>query len=158
MADPSLPLPRIGVIGAGTCTSELAHAAYQVGQWIASYPATLVCGGLGGVMENAAKGAFEQGGLTVGILPTSDPGDANPYITIPIPTGMGHARNVLVVLSSQLIIAIGGQAGTLSEIAIALKLGTPIIGYRTWEIVPELKMASTIEELSTLFQQAVKSL
>ena len=91
MTNLSSRFPRIGVIGAGTCTSELYWIAYETGRLIASFKAILICGGLRGVMEGAAKGAFKNGGITVGILPTRDPSNANPYITIPIPTGLGHA-------------------------------------------------------------------
>ena len=138
---------RIGVIGASTCSDELYHTAYAVGRHVARHGAILVCGGLGGVMEGASKGAFENGGLTVGILPGGDPTSANPYVALPIPTGLGHARNILVVQSSQVIVAIGGKQGTLSEIAIALKLGIPVIGHKTWNIDPAIILAGSLPEL-----------
>jgi hypothetical protein len=97
----------------------------------------LVCGGLGGVMEAACKGAKAAGGLTVGILPGSSRQDANPYVDIPIVTDMGEARNVLVVQSAQAVIAVSGEYGTLSEIAHALKLGIPVVGLQTWELTKD---------------------
>lgn len=146
MLDRENRLRRIGVVGAGACAGELYQAAYAVGRHIAQRGAILICGGLGGVMEGAAKGAFEHGGLTVGILPGSDADTANPYVKLPIPTGLGHARNILIVQSSQVVVAIDGQMGTLSEIAIALKLGIPVIGYKSWKIDPKIIQAGSIEE------------
>ena len=150
--------PRIGVVGAAACPSETYQIAYETGRLIAGRGAVLVCGGLSGVMEGASKGAFERGGLTVGILPGSDPSSANPYIRVPIPTGLGHARNILVVQSSQLVIAIDGKMGTLSEIAIALKLGIPVIGYNTWDIDPKIRKAQTIDDISKLMDEELGAL
>lgn len=137
---------QIGVIGAGTCSAKVASVAYDVGRLIAQNQAVLFCGGLGGVMENASQGARDAGGLTVGILPGFDITDANPYIDIAIPTGLSHARNVLVVRSCMAVIAVEGSYGTLSEIAIALKLGKPVIGLNTWDIGQEIIKARTAEE------------
>jgi uncharacterized protein (TIGR00725 family) len=94
----------------------------------------LICGGLTGVMEEAARGAREEGGLTIGVIPGDDPRQANRYIDIPIVTGMGYARNIIIVRSARAVIAIGGSYGTLSEIAYALNLGVPLIGLGTWDI------------------------
>jgi len=149
---------RIGVIGAGQCDPSLYQAAYNTGRIIASHGGILICGGLGGVMEGAAKGAFEQGGITVGFLPTSSAADANPYITLPLPTGLGHARNVLIVQASRLVVAIGGGAGTLSEIGIALKTNVPVIGYQTWKIDQRITMASSPNELTDLLENALEAL
>ncbi len=149
--------PRIGVVGAAACPPELYQVAYEVGCLIAQRGAVLVCGGLGGVMEGASKGAFENGGLTVGILPGGDPSSANPYVKIPIPTGLGHARNILVVQTSQLVIAVDGKMGTLSEIAIALKLGIPVIGYNTWDIDPKIRRAKTVDDISKLLDEELKA-
>ena len=121
-----LPL-RIGVIGSGECSDEIASLARQVGEGIAREAAVLVCGGLGGVMEAAAIGAREAGGITVGILPGDHASSANPGIGIPIPTGMGEARNALVVRASEAVIGIAGGWGTLSESAFCLKMGVPLI-------------------------------
>ena len=136
----------ISLIGDGKVQedSELYKAAEKVGYLIAKKGYVLVCGGLFGVMEAGAKGAKKGGGLTVGILPGYET-FSNPYIDIKIPTGMGQARNVLVISSSDIIVAVGGSYGTLSEIGHALKLGKEVIGYRTWEIegVKNYKTAET---------------
>jgi len=125
-------MKMIGVIGAGTCNQGDYETARQVGRGICEAGATLVCGGLGGIMEGACHGASEAGGQTVGILPGPDKSQANPYVTLPVVTDLGHARNVLVVRSSDILVAIRGGYGTLSEISIALKLGKPIVGLHTW--------------------------
>ncbi len=137
---------QIGVIGSGECSPVTAAIAYAVGKLIAQNNATLVCGGLGGVMESAARGAKEAGGLTVGILPGVDAKESNPYIDIAIVSGMSHARNVLVVRSSSVLIAIAGGYGTLSEIAIALKLGKPVVGLDTWNIDLNIIQASSPQD------------
>ncbi|HRZ87437.1 MAG TPA: TIGR00725 family protein [bacterium] len=125
---------RIGVIGANECSQDVWKIAFDIGVHIARSRAILICGGMGGVMEAAAKGAKSAGGLTVGILPGGDPADANPYIDIPIATGINYARNVLVARTSQALIALGGRYGTLSEIAHALNLGRPVVGIKTWDL------------------------
>lgn len=137
---------RIGIIGAGLCDSEIAEAAYEVGRMIADRQALLYCGGLAGVMEAAAKGAFEAGGITVGILPGSKASDANDYITIPVVTGMNHARNVILVRSCEAIISIGGSHGTLSEIALALKMWKPVVGLNTWKHLDDVYYVNTPRE------------
>ncbi len=124
----------IAVIGENDPTPEIAALAEAVGGEIASGGAVLVCGGLGGVMEAACRGAHRQGGVTIGILPGTRSVDANPYVTYPIPTGLGHARNILVARSAQAVIAIGGKYGTLSEIAFAKIEGVAVIGLHTWEL------------------------
>jgi uncharacterized protein (TIGR00725 family) len=118
---------RIAVCGAGTEVEEACALAEQVGGEIAAAGAVLVCGGLGGVMQAAARGASRRGGLTIGVLPGRDASDANPWIALPLPTGMGEARNVLVVRFADAVIAIGGEWGTLSEIAFARKVGVPVV-------------------------------
>lgn len=118
---------RIAVAGAGICGIELIYMAEEVGRAIARADAVLICGGLGGVMEGAARGAVEEGGLTVGILPGTDARNANPYIRVPLPTGLGEARNVLVARTADVLIAIGGEWGTLSEVAMARKCDIPVI-------------------------------
>ncbi len=124
----------ISVIGAGQCDEKTYALAKEVGGELAHRGATIVCGGLGGVMEAVCKGAKNGGGTTIGILPSANSRDANPYVDIPIITGMGEARNVIVVRSGRAVIAIGGEHGTLSEIAFALKFGIPVIGLGTWDI------------------------
>jgi len=128
---------QIAVIGPADPTREEYEAAQTVGYLIAGNHETVVCGGLFGVMEAACKGAREQGGLTIGIVP--DQGNGNPYLDIIIRSGLGHARNVLVVQSSEAVIAVGGGYGTLSEIAIALKSGRPFFGIKTWELEGMMK-------------------
>jgi hypothetical protein len=127
---------KISVIGGSQVDIEIYNLAYEVGKEIARNGAVLVCGGLSGIMEASCKGAKEEGGLTVGILPTSNENDANKYVDIKIPTGMGYARNVPVILSSHAVIAINGSCGTLSEIGYALTYFKPIIGLKTWEVRP----------------------
>lgn len=124
----------IGVIGPAECEPFVATLAAEVGRRIAEAGHVLVCGGRGGVMEAACRGAKLAGGLTVGILPSATPAHANPHVDIPIATGMGHARNAVIAHSAAVLIAIGAGYGTLSEIAIALKVGTPVIGLGTWDI------------------------
>ncbi|MBA7574109.1 hypothetical protein ES708_15911 [subsurface metagenome] len=126
--------PIIAVIGGGSCSKEEARLAEEVGRELGKRGATLVCGGLGGVMEAACRGASSEGGVTIGILPGDDRQSANPYVRIPIVTGIGYARNVAVVKSSQAVIAVGGNYGTLSEISHALQSGIPVIGLNTWTI------------------------
>jgi uncharacterized protein (TIGR00725 family) len=127
----------IAVIGAGRCSADVASVAEAVGREIAQRGAVLVCGGLGGVMEAACRGAKSVGGLTVGILPGTLREDANAYVDISIVTGMGEARNVLVVQSAQAVIAVHGEYGTLSEIGHALKLGIPVVGIGTWQLLKD---------------------
>ena len=124
----------IGVIGGSSCPPEIDALAQEVGREIARRGHTVICGGLGGVMEGACKGAKSAGGTTVGILPAEDIRDANPYVDIPIATGMGYARNVIIVRTAAAIIAVDGEYGTLSEIAHALGFGVPVIGLKTWTL------------------------
>ena len=124
----------IAVIGGGEVSPQVARLAEEVGREIARHGAVLVCGGLGGVMEAACRGASGEGGLTIGILPGENRQAANPYVRIPIVTGLGHARNVAVVRSAQAVIAIDGSYGTLSEIGHALQGGIPVIGLNTWSL------------------------
>jgi len=124
----------IAVIGGGQCSKEETRLAEEVGRQLAKRGAILVCGGLGGIMEAACKGASLEGGTTIGILPGDRSQTANPYVQIPIVTGLGEARNVIVVKSAQAVIAIGGSYGTLSEISHALQSGIPVIGLNTWSL------------------------
>lgn len=136
----------IGIIGVSQASDEECSAAQEVGVEIAKRDGILVCGGVGGVMEAACRGAKSEHGLTVGIIPGFSRHEANPYIDIPIVTGMSHARNIIVVRTSNAIIAIGGSYGTLSEIAFALKIGIPIIGIKTWDVSSEIKKVSSPKE------------
>jgi len=134
-----LSAPWIGVVGPGTATDEETAAAHEVGRRLAAAGAVLVCGGLGGVMEAACRGAAEGGGLTVGLLPGDDRDVANPWVSVALPTGLGEARNVLLVRAAQAVVAIGGGWGTLSEIALALRTGKAVVGLDTWS--PPLERA-----------------
>lgn len=128
------PLPLIAVIGESTFShSDHPAIAEEVGRRLAEAGYGLICGGLGGVMEAACRGARAAGGLTVGVLPGTDPREANPHVTVPLATGSGQMRNVIIVMSSSAVIAVGGGHGTLAEIAHALRLGRPVIGLYTWE-------------------------
>jgi len=136
--------PRaIGVIGAGDAPPALAAQAEAVGREIATHGATLVCGGRAGVMEAAARGARGAGGHTIGIIPGYEHSGANPYIEFVIATGMGEARNVIVVASADALIALAGEAGTLSEIALAQKLGRPVVALEAWNEIAGLHRATS---------------
>ena len=124
----------IAVIGGGQCSKGEAKLAEEVGRELARRGVILVCGGLGGVMEAACRGASSEGGTTIGILPGDDSQAANPYVQIPIVTGLGYARNLAVVKSAQAVIAVGGSYGTLSEISHALQNDIPVIGLNTWSL------------------------
>jgi uncharacterized protein (TIGR00725 family) len=126
--------PYVAVVGAGEASADELAAAEEVGRLLAAREAVLVCGGLGGVMEAACRGAKEGGGSTVGILPGRDRAAANRYVDVAIATGLGEARNALVVRAADVLIAVGGGYGTLSEIALALKGGTPVVGIGSWEL------------------------
>jgi len=134
---------QIGVIGPGNCTPDEYEAAETVGRKIAEGKGIVCCGGLGGVMEAACKGARSKDGLTVGIVP--DTGDGNAYLDVVIRTGLGHARNVVVVQTADAVVAVGGAYGTLSELAIALKSGRAVFGYRS-HAIPGVVACGTPEE------------
>jgi len=124
----------VAVIGSAACTPDEAAAAEAVGRLLGEAGAVLVCGGRGGVMVAACRGAKSAGGLTIGILPGMDASEANPWVDVPIATGLGEARNVIVVRSAEAVIAVGGAYGTLSEIAFALQWGKRVVGLGTWEL------------------------
>jgi uncharacterized protein (TIGR00725 family) len=124
----------ISVIGGGRCGADELMLAEQVGRLVAEEGATLVCGGLGGVMEAAARGAKAAGGTTIGILPGHDRSAANPYLDYVLTTGIGHARNLAVVSSGDAVIAVGGGFGTLSEIGLAAKVGRPVVILGGWKV------------------------
>jgi uncharacterized protein (TIGR00725 family) len=131
-----VPPPRawIAVVGPGSASVERLEAAEEVGAAIAEAGAGLVCGGLGGVMEAACRGARSRGGMTLGLLPGMDRDAANGWVVVAVPTGLGEARNALVVRAADAVVAIGGGWGTLSEIGLALKAGVPVVGVGTWEV------------------------
>ena len=122
------------MIGAGESEEEIFRAAEEVGRRIAEAGAVLICGGRGGVMEAASRGAAEAGGTVIGVLPTLSPADANPYVTHAVATGIGEARNLAVVASGEAVIAVGGEWGTLSEIAHARKIGRPVVAIQSWTL------------------------
>jgi uncharacterized protein (TIGR00725 family) len=123
----------IAIVGAGDATAAVCELAYAAGRAVARRGALLICGGRGGVMAAAARGAQSDGGLTIGILPGYDRRDANPNIEIAIATGMGEARNAIVVASADAVVAMEGEGGTLSEIGLAIKLGRPVVALRAWQ-------------------------
>ncbi|TYO98793.1 hypothetical protein EDC39_105162 [Geothermobacter ehrlichii] len=136
----------IGVVGAGQASEKGARLAEKVGRRLAEAGAVLVCGGLGGVMEAACRGAVRAGGETIGLLPGPDPAAANDHVTLALPTGLGHARNVLIAQVSAALIAVDGEYGTLSEIAIGLKLGRPVVAIGSRWQVPGIRPVETAEE------------
>lgn len=125
---------RIGVIGGARPEARFEKIAREVGRRIAQAGAVLVCGGLSGVMKAAAQGAQEAGGLTIGILPGAKTSDANPFIDIPIATGLGYTRNSVVAMNADVLIAVDGEYGTLSEIAYGRIFGKPVIGLESWDV------------------------
>jgi uncharacterized protein (TIGR00725 family) len=129
--------PYVAVVGPSAGTPAELALGEAVGRALAEAGAILVCGGMGGVMEAAAGGASAAGGKTVGILPTASRLEGNPYLTVVVATGMGEARNAIVVRTADVVIAVHGEFGTLSEIALALKMGKPVVGLGTWELVKD---------------------
>jgi hypothetical protein len=139
----------IAVIGAARCTPAQAAAAEEVGRRLAESGATLLCGGLGGVMEAACRGAHAAGGLTVGFLPGLDRSEANLHLDLALPTGLGEARNLLIIRAAQAVIAIGGEYGTLSEIAFALRSRTPVFGLDTWQLARQGQIETHFHHAAT---------
>ena len=142
----------IAVIGGHSCSPDIAKIAHEMGKEIARMDATLICGGLGGVMQAACKGAKSSGGKTIGILPGHNKDEANPYIDIPIATGLGYMRNNLVVKNADIVIAIDGKEGTLSEIAFTLQMKKPILGINTWDI-PGIIRVKDVQEAAEWIKQ-----
>jgi uncharacterized protein (TIGR00725 family) len=150
----------VAVCGESDPQTSLVDLAFELGRGIAQRDAVLICGGLTGVMEHAARGAQAAGGLTIGLLPSEDPDDANAYIDIAIATGLGRGRNAILAQTADGVVALGGGLGTLSEIALALRNGRPTIGIKTWRFdrdgrtEPELPVAANVTEaLNWLFVQ-----
>lgn len=142
----------VAVIGARSPEQALLREAETVGKLLAQRGAVLVCGGLGGVMEATSRGAKSEGGVTVGILPQNDAREANQFIDIPVVTGMGIGRNVIIARTADGLIAVGGEYGTLSEIAFALQTGKPVVGIRTWDIKGVVPVDTGQEAVDTLFR------
>jgi uncharacterized protein (TIGR00725 family) len=138
-----MTLPRIAerihvaVVGGGHADDAECDVAARLGRALAEAGAVVVSGGLGGVMEAACRGARDGGGTSIGILPGADRSSANPYVDVAVPTGMGEGRNVLVVRAADAVVAVGGEYGTLSEVALALQAGIPVVGLGTWELSKE---------------------
>src|SRR5438105_10436367 len=126
--------PYVAVVGGGEADADALTMAEEVGRHLAQRGAVVLCGGLGGVMEAACRGAKAEGGTTVGILPTDDRHHANEYVDVAIATGMGEARNALVVRAADVLVAVDGEFGTLSEIALALRTDKPVVGIDTWDL------------------------
>jgi len=155
----------ISVVGGGRCTADEYALAEEVGRLVAQEGAVLVCGGLAGIMEAAARGAKQAGGTTIGVLPGHDRSLGNPYLDYVLTSGLGHARNLVVVSSGDAVIAIGGEFGTLSEIALAAKIGRPVIILTGWHLAhdklepdqmgPSLRYASSAAQAVALARAAV---
>lgn len=137
---------HVGVVGSGVCPQELYRLARDIGFEIGRRGWMLICGGLGGIMEGACRGCVDAGGMTVGLLPGLLKDEANPYVQVAIPTGLGEARNLLVVRASDILVAISGGYGTLSEVALALKSGKKVVGLETFKTVEGMHHASNPEE------------
>ena len=136
--------PYIGVIGGSEYVEEDCAAAEKVGRELARAGALLLCGGRSGVMEAACRGAKECGGTTIGFLPGEERGTENGHVDIALPTGLGEMRNMLIVHASDVVIAVGGEFGTLSELAFALRVGKPVVGIGTWELSKKGKASDAI--------------
>jgi uncharacterized protein (TIGR00725 family) len=136
----------VAVVGSGTARAELYNNAREVGKLVAERGATVICGGLTGVMEAAARGATEAGGIAIGILPDEDRRRQNSYLTYSVVTGAGQARNLAVVCSGDLVIAVGGEYGTLSEIGLARKVGRPVVVLEGWDLGEHVSVTSSPQE------------
>lgn len=139
----------MAVIGAGACDPETASVAEDVGERLAGAGYVLATGGLGGVMEAASRGASRAGGLVLGILPGDQAEAANRWVDVPVVTGMGEARNAILVQTAAAFVAVGGSYGTLSEIAFALRRGRPVVSLGSWQVDPRIERAETSEEAVT---------
>jgi uncharacterized protein (TIGR00725 family) len=150
---------QVSVIGAGSCDEELAAKAEEVGRRLAEAGVRIVCGGGGGVMEAAARGAAAAGGEVIGILPTESLEDANPHCTHVVATGIGHARNLAVVASGEIVIAVGGEWGTLAEIGFARRLGRAVVALQSWVLSRgEAAELPGVHEATTASEAVAKTL
>ncbi len=138
--------PYVAVVGSGVATGELYEKAREVGRLVAERGGIVVCGGLSGVMEAAARGAAEAGGTAIGVLPDEDRHRANEYLTYSIAAGTGQARNLAIVCSGDVVVAVGGEYGTLSEVGLALKVGRPVVALESWELGEHVLVTSSPEE------------
>jgi uncharacterized protein (TIGR00725 family) len=135
--------PYVAVVGSGTATGHLYEKAREVGRLVAETGGNVVCGGLSGVMEASARGTTEAGGVAIGILPDEDRTRQNPYLTYSVATGAGQARNLAVVCSGDVVIAVGGEYGTLSEIGLARKVGRPVVVLEGWDLGEHVTVATS---------------
>ncbi len=150
-----LPLPLVGVIGVADPNEKEKQLAYEVGRLIGAMGLSMICGGLGGVMEESSRGCHQAGGTVLGLLPGPDKTQANPYVTYALPTNLGHSRNTLIAHSADILIAVGIGYGTLSEIAIALKLGKEVLSFQSWE-VKGVSKCEKLGEIETALSQFLK--
>lgn len=149
--------PVIAVIGAGKCSKKMRDAAADVGRYVAEHGGIIVCGGLGGIMEGAARGAKEAGGLAIGILPGDTNADANEFVDIVIPTGMGEARNILVVRAADAVVAFPGKYGTLTEMAFARLFEKPLVSVQAWKLGEEvIQVEEPVEAAKLAMELAAK--
>ena len=139
----------VSVCGSGDAKPEVTALAEEVGSRLAAANAVVVCGGLGGVMEAVCKGAKSAGGTTVGILPGTERSDANDFVDVGLPTGLGESRNALIARAADAVIAIRGEFGTLSEVGLALKIGKPVVGLDTWELHRNGEVVDAIKPVAT---------
>jgi uncharacterized protein (TIGR00725 family) len=152
-----MALVYLAVIGGGRASPEIAALAREVGREVARRGAVLICGGLGGVMAAAAQGAAAAGGVSLGILPDADRHRANPYLTYSLATNLGHARNILIAHSADALIAVDGDYGSISEAAIALKLGKPVVALEAaWDLHGLLRAATPREAVALAFEAALE--
>jgi uncharacterized protein (TIGR00725 family) len=145
----------VAVIGARACDEDILDLATEMGSLLAENGYTIICGGLGGVMEAVCKGAKAKDGKTIGILPGNSPAEANPYIDVSVATGMGISRNLIIIRSAVAVIAISGGYGTLSEMAFALQLEKPVIALRSWEVSENVVIASDPDDAIEKLKQII---
>ena len=150
--------PYVAVVGPNDATQTELDQAEAIGEGLARAGAVLVCGGLGGVMHAAARGCERAGGVSIGILPGDDRDPGSPHLTVAVSTGMGETRNAIIVRTSDVLIAISGEFGTLSEVAFALKLGKPVVGVRTWELSKGGKPVEAIHRVETPDEAVMEAL
>ncbi len=148
---------HVAVVGGGDAGEDACRLAEAIGRELARRQAVVVTGGLGGVMEAACRGAKAAEGSTIGILPTADRDDANAWVDVAVPTGLGEGRNLLVVRAADAVVAVAGEFGTLSEIALALRAGTPVVGLRTWELAQDGRPVEAIVVASSPVDAAEKA-
>ncbi len=149
--------PYVAVVGGSSAGADVCRAAEDVGRELARHGAIVVSGGLGGVMAAACRGAKAGGGLTLGLLPGDDRQERNAWVDVAVPTGMGEARNALVVRTADALVAVGGEFGTLSEIALALRAGKPVVGLGTWELVRDGRPLEAVVAAATPAEAAERA-